>query len=277
MTPEAIASLVRARRLVWYGSRAALAAALVVPFVLIDAGDAAGRDSLAGAGVAALIGLPALAVLAGRLAFHRRPRLVLLLRTFGEASASRDLRKVIRRELAFVGITLTIADTHIRATGRGTEVLATVARLNPLTAWFAPARLRATTRDDLAALRGTLRRRARMVWLWLLAGSRVLVVPASDAFWQDAVRLLIDEADLVVVDASDTGPGAVWELQYLRRAATRAGVVFIAGSERLAVAQGLVSAFFPGQGAHVFEYRPDGSLARSDAFLRAVADRMRTS
>lgn len=199
--------------------------------------------------------------------FTRRPRLVLLLRPFSEPTVNDALVRLVQRHLGFLGFTYTLADADVVANELQHRVLGAIPGVN----LFSPRRFSARTRGELMQLAASLDESMRRTWGWLFSRRRLFVVPASDTFWRDAVQLLIDSADVVLVEVSETAPGVVWEFEQLRRSAAGAGVVFLARPDRRENAQRSVDHFFHRRADQLFTYDERGVLTDERGFLRAVA------
>ncbi len=199
--------------------------------------------------------------------FTRRPRLVLLLRPFSEPTVNDALVRLVQRHLGFLGFTYTLADADVVANELQHRVLGAIPGVN----LFSPRRFNARTRGELMQLAASLDESMRRTWGWLFSRRRLFVVPASDTFWRDAVQLLIESADVVLVEVSETAPGVVWEFEQLRRSAAGAGVVFLARPDRRENAQRSVDHFFHRRADQLFTYDERGVLTDERGFLRAVA------
>lgn len=199
--------------------------------------------------------------------FTRRPRIVLLLRPFSEPTVNDALVRLVQRHVGFLGFTYTLADADVVAHEMQHRVLGAIPGVNVLT----PRRFGARTRGELMQLTASLDETMRRTWGWLFSRRRLFVVPASDTFWRDAVQLLIESADVVLVEVSETAPGVVWEFEQLRRSAAGAGVVFLARPDRRENAQRSVDHFFHRRADQLFTYDERGALTDERGFLRAVA------
>lgn len=199
--------------------------------------------------------------------FTRRPRLVLLLRPFSEPTVNDALVRLVQRHVGFLGFTYTLADADVVAHELQHRVLGVIPGVN----LFTPRRFSARTRGELMQLAASLDETMRRTWGWLFSRRRLFVVPASDTFWRDAVQLLIESADVVLVEISETAPGVVWEFEQLRRSPAGAGVVFLARPDRRENAQRSVDHFFHRRADQLFTYDEHGVLTDERGFLRAVA------
>jgi hypothetical protein len=227
-----------------------------------------------GLALVALVGAPAISIVVTRRLFRRSPRLLLLLRPFGDRSISAGLKSLVMREICVLGIPLTLADADINPPKRFHHALGSVARAGGLlTGWLAPSILTAETNQGLNQLEAIVHTPWRLAWLWLLSRRGLLVVPAEHRFWQDTVRLLARASDLVVVDVSEAGTGVVWEFTHIRREVSLNAVLFVAAENRLADARRFVGSFFPAYADDILGYRNDGSFLNRSEFLRILTER----
>lgn len=265
MTPRPLrlANLVRWRKRAWHLARFGIRLLIphVVAFVLALI---IGFGPIVMALLAAFLIYPAILMIAPVITIwtlRKRPRTLLILRTFHEPVLAQALTKVVQTELSWFGVPLTLADTQIGSGRRS---------------WFAPKAIRIDTRTELAELGRTLNRARSLGMRWIRSASRLITLPSSDFLWRDLVALLIANVDIVVVDASETAPGSVWELERLAADQEHLVLLFIAAEDRIDAANGLVSAFFPAESEHVFAYDQTGMFVERDRVIAYIESRFST-
>lgn len=233
---------------------------------------------LAGLLMLQLIGLPAFLL-------WRSPDRILLLRPFGEAHISRALKRFNRATLAYRGFTFTLADKHLKDSF-GAYVLAHV----PLdfgslaTVLYRPLFRRihryqlVRKPGDLAILQLRLRSRWRLTafWQsWLGLTDRINKFRSSDQHWQDCIRIMLENCQVIVVDVTRAGEGTSWEIEEVYRRGLAYKTIFMVVDEenetRSAIE--LLTRIAPDRVPFLHHYSgSDGSLVNPAVFDQAYAE-----
>ena len=220
-------------------------------------------DALIFAWAFVAFGVPGMCILLGRRAFKTGPKLVVLLRPFGETEISHSIRQLVRARLSFIGFVLTLGDNALKPPKRRDQVLRLTSNLgNGMLRWMAPMSLRVGSRQELRQVGNIVQRPYRLTWLWLLSRARLLIVPVEDHLWKEAVSKLLQQADVIAVDLSEVGTGTIWELEELKRSGWHRKTLFLVAQGRVENGRTLVEAFFPECSSRLFAYRSNGSVVR---------------
>ncbi|MFT2010978.1 hypothetical protein ACMA1I_20060 [Pontibacter sp. 13R65] len=259
--------LIKLRKIVWFSSFYSFLLISIL-FIIVSYHD---EDLGFNFYLLLLLGLPIVSQIAAYRVFIKKPKIILLLRPFSEPHISSKLKNLVRDEISFLGFTFTLADKHFTSPSRRDKLLKTFYNLSGvLTSWLSPTSLRAKTKTDIQQLNNVVSSTRKLCWLWLISYSRLLVITASDNFWQATVKLFLDNADLIIVDLSEVGIGSIWELKELKRNSHRLRIIFIASQGNIKNAQELINSFFPNNLNCFFGYRPDGTFVRREEFLGIV-------
>jgi hypothetical protein len=189
-------------------------------------------------GLAQLSGLPTLLC-------WRTPDRILLLRPFGQQRISRSLKKFNRKTLAYRGFTFTLADKHLK-NSLFVYLLAHVpldigsvfgVLYRPL---FRRMHRYVLIRKpgDFRLLRLRLRSRWRLgsLWgSWLGTSDRINKFRSRDDLWKGCIDILLDNCQVIVVDASHAGEGTSWELEEIFRRGYLYKAVFMVRDEGVEV------------------------------------------
>lgn len=151
-----------------------------------------------------LLSLPVLLPLA--LAW-RQPRRIVVFRRFNRGREGAALQRLINARFARFGHVFTLADASIKVpwTVRVPVLLGQLALVN-----FRPRMV-----DSERKLLGLQRLLGRLRWLninWFVSLRKIFPVRASDEYWQRCVAVLLEHADLVVVDVSVPRDTLLWEI-----------------------------------------------------------------
>ena len=141
-----------------------------------------------------------------------QPGRFLLLRPFNHDRASRQLRRVVQRELAPLGHVYTLADFEIRIPWyvRVPFVFAQVAFLS-----FRSPKIRHPV--QLQKFLRTLNQRVMRNLNWYTSFSKLFAIGCVDDAWQACVSLLVPRMDAVILDLSEPSQNIIWELRLLQR------------------------------------------------------------
>lgn len=197
-----------------------------------------------------------------------RPARLLLLRPFRKRETNRPLRKIIARRLAGLGHTYTLADADIRV-----PLYIRIPVLAGQLSFFAFHRRRVRKPEDIESLAHVMGRRFWRNINWCVSPGRVFPVASDDGCWQDCVRRLTSEVDLILFEISDVDqrPNLLWELDLCAQAGCADRVFFLVGEAQRAEAQEyLESRGWPGPAtARVFVH--DNGRLVNEAEFGAVA------
>jgi hypothetical protein len=96
--------------------------------------------------------------------------------------------------------------------------------------------------------------------------SKGYLVRTTDEWWRLVVRLMMDSADVIILDVSNVTEGTAWEIDALTRFGPWDRVLRVAFEAQAADAQAAVVNAPP---APLFTYRASGDLADGGAFREA--------
>ena len=222
-------------------------------------------------------------------AFRRKPARVLLLRKFNVRALAGPLERMMAAELRPYGHIASLSDKHIRHDRFGWLSTAMLSFSNPLAAiWFvigAPVRLIWRWFDrsrmgpalvlnarDYRNLARRLRDRIGLNLQVAFSERESFLIRTSDAWWRLVVRLLIDSADVIVVDLSQVSEGTAWELDAIRSENAGARCVFTALADKDEAAARALASWGFANPRHL--YAPDGHMRDRASFRAAMAGAM---
>ncbi|HVZ98721.1 MAG TPA: hypothetical protein VG841_00235 [Caulobacterales bacterium] len=225
-------------------------------------------------------------------AFRRKPARVVLLRKFNVRALSVPLERMMAHELRPFGHVVSLSDKHIRRDTFGWLSTAILSLSNPLAAaWFvigAPIRFVVRLFDrsamgpavvldarDYRNLAKRLRDRVGLNLQMAFTSKEAVLVRTSDTWWRMVARLLMDSADVVVMDLSDTGAGSEWELDRLKADGADARCVFVSLWGKAETAEQALRA--RGFANRLFAYAPDGEMQQRAAFRAAMLEAMKAA
>lgn len=225
-------------------------------------------------------------------ALRRKPARVLLLRKFNQRALSVPLERMIARELRPYGHVASLSDRHIKRDAFGWLSMAALSLTNPIAAiWFvigSPIRFVYRLFDrsgmgpavvlnarDYRNLAWRLRDRIGLNTQVALTSKEAFLVRTSDAWWQMAVRLLMESSDALVVDISQVTAGTAWELDLIGAENAAAHCVFVSLWGRAEEARAELAR--RGIANPCFHYAPDGEMQHRAQFRAALLDAMRAT
>ncbi len=219
-------------------------------------------------------------------ALRPKPARVLLLRKFNVRAIGEALEKAISNEMRPYGHICSLSDKHIRRDTWGWLSTAVLSLSNPLAAaWLiigAPIRFVVRLFDrsamgpavvlnarDYRNLAKRLRNRVGLNLQTALTSKEAFLVRTSDAWWKMVARLLLDSADVIVVDVSQVTAGTAWELETIRAENAAPRCVFISLWGKGEEAQAAM-ANFGFAASHCHFYAPDGHMLDRTLFRAAM-------
>jgi len=156
----------------------------------------------------------------------RTPLRIVLLRPFAHPASSRALKQAANKGLAPYGHTYTLSDARIRSPWYFRIPLL----LGPLRQ-FSFKHGRISSERRIKKLRRSLDQRIRRNLNWFLSPNHIFPLRAKDAFWQESVEVLINGADLIVMDLSGLHDAVRWELSLCSRLGMLENTVLLAKDE----------------------------------------------
>jgi hypothetical protein len=268
----------------WVASRVYLALiVLVLPITSISApliALSAGSNSYLGwswiypiAGYFAGFVLPvllSLPVLLPSAVHWRNPRRIVVFRRFHIAE-NMALGRALTRYLARYGHVFTLADRrlHLHWTVRIPLLLGQLSLLH-----FRPRRIDNDGR--LEALSRLLAQRVRLNVNWMVSYGKLFALRTSDEFWRASVRLMLDHADLAVIDLSESSESLLWEIdECLKSLPGR--TIFLAGHEKYGPAvewiEGIAATRPDLDNSPLFAHRK-GRILEEESFRLSIAERL---
>jgi hypothetical protein len=163
--------------------------------------------------------------------FWSRPGHVLVLRPFQRKESNRPLRRIVARVVAGFGHTYTLADADIKVPWY-VRVPILIGQLS----FFAFHRRRVSKSAHVDALIRSVRQRRRRSVNWCVTPGRVFPVASTDGCWQECVRRLLGEIDVVLFDVSDSEarPHLQWELGLCRELGIAERVIMLVHADQRA-------------------------------------------
>lgn len=223
---------------------------------------------------------------------RRKPARVLLLRKFNVRALSSPLTRMIASDLRPFGHIATLSDKHIRRDRWGWLHHLLFSLGNPLAlivliittpirfVWrlfdrsaMGPATV--LTARDYRNLARRLRDRTGLNLQVALVSKEAFMVRTSDAWWRLVAQLLMDSADVIVVDLSQVSAGTEWELDVIQAQKLEARCVFVSLWGKAEEAEAHLRA--RGMTAPVYHYAPDGEIQRRPAFRAAMLAAVRAT
>lgn len=260
-TPGQILSDKRRRKFVYLLTLLSLPAALPLAMML---GYAVTLLGFSFEYVDAVVGVGLYASLAIFIAFNgplwKHPARIVVLRPFGMRYGN-PLRRLLKRCLRYYGHVYTLSDETI-STNR---VFLLLEVLPYKLASLCRYRHEVTSDHHYAILHASLSERIARNLNWSFSADKIFKIHTSNAWWQHVVRVLINAADLVMVDLSGNKPGVQWELSELAHYRGMERAVFVASAEldtRLEKASML--------NVHIFTYDNGGRLKDEKSFEDAI-------
>jgi len=166
----------------------------------------------------------------------KNPRRIVVFRRFHTAGESKALRRVALHHLSPFGHVFTLADTQIHRSlfVRIPFLLGQLSLLN-----FRLRRVHSAA--SLNSLRQTLSRQWRLNLNWLLSPRKIFPIHTSDEFWQSCVGLLLEKADLIVMDVTGFSTHMAWEIAECRRRNLFPKILLIGQADPAAQANAAIS------------------------------------
>ena len=137
----------------------------------------------------------------------KNPRRIVVFRRFNTPLEAKRLRRLAARHLGRVGHVFTLADSQIQRS-LIVRIPALLGQLSFL--HFRPRRVH----DDrgLTRLERLLDQRWRLNINWLVSYRKIFPTATSDEYWQRSVGVLLEKAELVVMDISSFSASMGWEI-----------------------------------------------------------------
>ncbi|MEM8921829.1 MAG: hypothetical protein AAGB25_10675, partial [Pseudomonadota bacterium] len=191
-------------------------------------------------------------------ALRRQPARLLLLRKFNDKELAKSMEHVITDELRPFGHIVTLSDKHIRRARFAwlTYLIPTNFLSLALIFIWLPLRLilRQFNRSkhgaafvgnarDYRNLAKRLRDRMALNMEVALTSKEAFIVRTDDDWWKLVVSLLMNSADVMVVDLSNVTQGTQWELERLDRLGFFERAVLTVRDDREAAARAAMSGF----------------------------------
>ncbi len=166
-----------------------------------------------------LYSLPLLLLVALR--WHN-PARIIVFRRFNLAFENSVVRRVLAQHLAPMGHVFTLADSKIH-TPWSVRVPLILGQLGFV--HFRPRKI-----VDAEGLK-KLRNRLKQIWFlninWMVSYQKIFPIKSDDGHWQDCVNLLLEEANLVVVDVSNPKETLHWEISQCVQAHLEEKLIFL--------------------------------------------------
>ena len=199
----------------------------------------------------------------------RHPRRIVIFRRFNTAAESGVLRSIATRDLSRYGHVFTLADGQIRRSWliRVPALLGQIGLLH-----FRPRRIDSDRR--LEALRRSLKRVWRLNLNWLVSARKIFPVRSSDSHWQACVALLLEQADVVVMDISSFSEAMSWELRECHRRGLLDRTILLSAAKRAEESRRAVArlaGYVHVDTVTLFLYDTEG-LYEPDGFIRRVGE-----
>ncbi|MBU6372270.1 MAG: hypothetical protein KJS97_06025 [Alphaproteobacteria bacterium] len=240
------------------------------------------RDVIAKASVALMIPFALIYFFASWL--RARPVRVLMLRKFNDRRLGKVYNRLISSELQHFGHVIALADKHVRRSTFAWLGGILMRSIQSIPNFF----LTVATLPVLLLLRATDRTRWGPAFVAAPRDFRLLakrlfdrlelntettfvskgyLVRTTDAWWRLVVRLMMDSADVIVLDASYVTEGTAWEIETLLRLDLWGRVVRLSLESEQEAAQAALANAPPGP---IFAYDGTGAVLDRPAFTEAV-------
>jgi hypothetical protein len=142
----------------------------------------------------------------------KNPRRIVVFRRFHTRLENSALRRIVPKHLGPYGHVFTLSDTRIHRSVF-VRVPLLLGQLN-----FLNFRLRRVHDErGIAELGEALERRWRLNVNWILSPRKIFPIETSDEYWQQCVGLLLEKADLIVMEVSNFSDAMAWEIAELGR------------------------------------------------------------
>jgi hypothetical protein len=141
----------------------------------------------------------------------RSPVQILVLRKFHKGDASRSLKKAIRKYIAPIGHTYSLADENIEIPWyiRLPVVFTQLAFLH-----FRLRKIKTKRHINrlLAAVEVKFARNVN----WMVSRSKIFPIHCSDNSWKSCVSKMMWKFDVILVDVSELSKNIIWEIKYAK-------------------------------------------------------------
>jgi len=199
----------------------------------------------------------------------KRPCRIVVFRRFNTPQESKALRRIAARHLARFGHVFTLADSGIHKSLLD-RIPVLLGQLS-----FLHFRLRKVQHArGLKRMKGHLDQRWRLNLNWLTSFHKLFPIESSDEFWQACVGVLLEKAELVVMDVSSFSNSMAWEIGECCRRGMSSKTVLLAGHERIPLGETLRAQFDAAMKPNLdslFVYGGAG-LEKPEAFRQKVAE-----
>jgi hypothetical protein len=200
----------------------------------------------------------------------KNPRRIVVFRRFNTPLEARRLRRIAARHLGRVGHVFTLADSQIRRS-LFVRIPAFLGQLSFLQ--FRPRRVH----DDrgLTRLERLLDQRWRLNINWLVSFRKIFPIATSDEYWQRSVGILLEKADMVVMDISSFTASMGWEIAECHHRELLSKTILLISREKAdqseAVLEQMAQAAGAGLERTAFAYGPK-DVEQPDALRQRIAD-----
>jgi hypothetical protein len=158
----------------------------------------------------------------------KNPRRIVVFRRFNTRYENKALRKIASEHLSPFGHVFTLADSQIHRS-MFVRIPMVLGQLNLLN-----FRLRRIHDDSgVSDFKKTLERTWRLNLNWLLSPRKIFPIQTSDEYWQTCVGLLLDKADIVVMDVSIFSTSMAWEIGQCERRNLMSKLVLVTRREKI--------------------------------------------
>jgi len=174
-----------------------------------------------------LLLLPVVLFLAAR---WKYPPRIVVFRPFNEAY-DRRLTRILSKSVSRYGHVFTLADKHI-ATPWSVRVPLFLGQIG--FAHFSVPMVRVAA--DIARLAQKLSRRGAVTVGWLLSFRKVFPIRTADAVWEECVKAILGDADIVLIDVSSRSVNVAREISFAREVGLGDRIAFLCRVEASALA-----------------------------------------
>ena len=199
----------------------------------------------------------------------KNPGRFLLLRPFNRSYATKQLRIIARKRLAFFGHIYTLADKSIKVPWN-VRIPIFIGQLG-----FLQFRMRKIkSKSQLSKLYENMENRWKRNFNWCVSWSKVFPVSTVDELWKDCFVQMAKICDVIFIDLSEMRESILWEIEQCGRMGISDRLIFLTHKDNFVAAKKYVQQNFrTGSTQRLFQYGSIGILADSD-FESTIADMM---
>ena len=194
----------------------------------------------------------------------KTPSRILLLRPFHRGHASRQLKKLIRSEVANFGHVYTLSDTDINVPWYVTLPLI-LGQLSFFTFRYREIR----SPNHLRRLLRSMERRKIRNINWALSPNKVFPVATTNFAWVHVVHRLLLAVDIIIIDLSDFKVGVAKELELCADLELLDRVICVVDEQQSKVVEERLSNNYKIDNINIFRYSK-GTVLKSEEFLQKL-------